>query len=121
MSEKYLNPSFPYSIMKNREFQTNLQAKVFNGRSSGILLIKPKNKGFVGIGIKIFERRTFEVSINYRYQCVAEQLKSAMISVKNTMKKSFFSRSQLILMFMGKEEKPTVPLIKDEIPGHMMT
>ena len=118
MSEKYLNPSFPYSIMKNREFQTNLQAKVFNGRSSGILLIKPKNKGFVGIGIKIFERRTFEaILLTEKGQHVNEQFMNAELVAKGTLKKAFFSWPMLVLMFLGKVGKATVSQIKDEILG----
>jgi hypothetical protein len=51
LSERYFNPLFSCDFMKNREFQTNLQAIVFNIRSSGILQIILKNERFAGNGI----------------------------------------------------------------------
>ncbi len=62
-------------------------------------------------------RKTIMVSLTDKGRQVAEQLLNADLAAKGTLKKSFFSRSQLILMFLGRVGKATVPQIKDEIPG----
>ena len=62
-------------------------------------------------------RKTIMVSLTDKGRQVAEQLMNADLAAKGTLKKSFFSRPQLILMFLGRVGKATVPQIKDEIPG----
>ncbi|MHB1507512.1 MAG: hypothetical protein ACYCUZ_05585 [Cuniculiplasma sp.] len=81
------------------------------------LLIKLEKDGLVNIEKKVIGRRTYEISLTEKGRQVAEQLMNADLAAKGTLKKSFFSRSQLILMFLGRVRKATVLQIKDEIPG----
>ncbi len=104
--------------MEDKRFQNNLQVKVPNIQSLDILLIKPKNNGFVEIEKKIFERRTFEaILLTEKGQHVNEQFMNAELVAKGTLKKAFFSWPMLVLMFLGKVGKATVSQIKDEILG----
>ncbi len=58
-----------------------------------------------------------EIKLTDKGRQVAEQLINADLAAKGTLKKSFFSRTQLILMFLGKVGKANVSQIKDEISG----
>ena len=89
--ERYFNSLIPYVIIYNREFQKNLQATVLKNRFSDILSSNLKIKGFVEIGKKIVERRTFETSLSDNEQCVDEQLNSVKFSMKNSLENSFSS------------------------------
>jgi hypothetical protein len=114
--ERYFNSLIPYVIIYNREFQKNLQATVLKNRFSDILSSNLKIKGFVEIGKKIVERRTFETSLSDNEQCVDEQLNSVKFSMKNSLENSFFFRPMLILIFLRLFGKGKVSQIKEEIP-----
>ena len=72
---------------------------------------------YLTIEEKLEGRRTYEISLTDKGLQFAEELRSIDPASKGSLKKSFFSRSQLILMFLGRVGKATVPQIKDEIPG----
>ncbi len=72
---------------------------------------------YLTIEEKLEGRRTYEISLTDKGLQFAEELRSIDPASKGSLKKSFFSRSQLILMFLGRVRKATVLQIKDEIPG----
>ena len=106
-----------YLFTKEKCLKTDLQVIVSNIQSLDKLLIKLEKDGLVNIEKKVIGRRTYEISLTEKGRQVAEQLMNADLAAKGTLKKSFFSRSQLILMFLGRVRKATVLQIKDEIPG----
>ena len=117
LSERYSNPLLSYLFTKEKCLKTDLQVIVSNIQSLDKLLIKLEKDGLVNIEKKVIGRRTYEISLTEKGRQVAEQLMNADLAAKGTLKKSFFSRSQLILMFLGRVRKATVLQIKDEIPG----
>ncbi len=59
----------------------------------------------------------YNISLTDKGRQVAEQLKNAELAAQGRLVKSFFSRPQQVLIFLGKVGRATVPQIKEEIPG----
>ena len=119
LSERYSTPLLSYLLVKGKCLKTDLQVIVSNIQTLDKLLIKMEKDGLVRIEKKVIGRRTFEISLTDKGKQVAEQLMNADLAARGTLKRSFFSRSQQVLMFLGTETsgKATVSQIKDEIPG----
>ena len=62
-------------------------------------------------------RNTFYISLTDKGRQVAEQLKNAELAAQGRLVKSFFSKPQPVLMFLGRVGRATVSQIKEEIPG----
>jgi hypothetical protein len=58
-----------------------------------------------------------EIKLTDKGRQVAEQLKNAELASQGRLVKSFFSKPQLVLMFLGRVGRATVSQIKEEIPG----
>ena len=117
LSEKYSNPLLSYLLTKEKCLKTDLQVIVSNIQTLDKLLIKLQNDNLIKIEKKVMGRRTFEISLTDKGHQVAEQLLNAELAAKGSLKKSFFSRQQLIIMLLGDRGKLTVGQIKEEIPG----
>lgn len=81
------------------------------------LLSSLKEDGLVNIELMKFGKNITEISLTDKGYRVAEQLLNAELAAKGSLKKSFFSRQQLIIMLLGDRRKLTVGQIKEEIPG----
>ncbi len=81
------------------------------------LLSSLKEDGLVNIELMKFGKNITEISLTDKGYRVAEQLLNAELAAKGSLKKSFFSRQQLIIILLGDRGKLTVGQIKEEIPG----
>ena len=77
------------------------------------------NKGLVNKREVIHGRKTIMVSLTEKGCQVAEQLQNAELAAKGTLKRSFFSREQLIIRFLGNMGNATESQIRGEIPGSL--
>ena len=73
--------------------------------------------GMIILEEKIIGRRNVFVDLTEKGHQVAEQLFNVELASKGNLKKSFFSRQQFIIMFLGSVGKATISQIKNEILG----
>lgn len=78
---------------------------------------KLSSMGYLKIEEKLEGRRTYEISLTDKGRQVAEQLKNAELASQGRLVKSFFSKPQQVLIFLGRVGRATVSQIKEEIPG----
>ena len=78
---------------------------------------KLSSMGYLKIEEKLEGRRTYEISLTDKGRQVAEQLKNAELASQGRLVKSFFSKSQQVIIFLGRVGRATVSQIKEEIPG----
>ncbi len=117
LSEKSQRIILELSRFSEEVVKTSLSKLIPNSYALNNHLKELEELGLITIRKEKVVRITFYISLTDKGRQVAEQLLNAELAVKGTLKKSFFSRSQLILMFLGRVGKATVPQIKDEIPG----
>ena len=117
LSEKSQRIILELSRFSEEVVKTSLSKLIPDSYALNNHLKELEELGLITIRKEKVVRITFYISLTDKGRQVAEQLLNAELAVKGTLKKSFFSRSQLILMFLGRVGKATVPQIKDEIPG----
>ena len=117
LSEKSQRIILELSRFSEEVVKTSLSKLIPNSYALNNHLKELEELGLITIRKEKVVRITFYISLTDKGRQVADQLLNAELAVKGTLKKSFFSRSQLILMFLGRVGKATVPQIKDEIPG----
>ena len=117
LSEKSQRIILELSRFSEEVVKTSLSKLIPNSYALNNHLKELEELGLITIRKEKVVRITFYISLTDKGRQVAEQLLNAELAVKGTLKKSFFSRSQLILMFLGRVGKATVPQIKAEIPG----
>ena len=97
--------------------KTSLLSIVSNSYALNSNLDHLKDLGLIIVREEKIVRKTYWISLTEKGHQVAEQLLNAELAAKGSLKKSFFSRQQLIIMFLGSVGKTTVSQIKDKIPG----
>ena len=117
LSEKSQRIILELSRFSEEVVKTSLSKLIPNSYALNNHLKELEELGLITIRKEKVVRITFYISLTDKGRQVAEQLMNADLAAKGTLKKSFFSRSQLILMFLGRVRKATVLQIKDEIPG----
>ncbi|MCL4323146.1 MAG: hypothetical protein M1498_01660 [Candidatus Thermoplasmatota archaeon] len=99
--------------------KTSLSKVIPNSYALNRHLEELEDLGLINVRKEKIVRVTFYISLTDKGKLVAEQLLNADLAARGTFKRSFFSRSQQILMFLGTETsgKATVSQIKEAIPG----
>ena len=119
-SKRVLLFLFDHSAVNQSEIMSSLR---INNSTLGKLLISAHREGLITIENKL---KTTELNKKIHYKeikltdkgrQVAEQLKNAELASQGRLVKSFFSKPQLVLMFLGRVGRATVSQIKEEIPG----
>ena len=76
-----------------------------------------EERGLITVTETRMGTKKYTYSLTDKGRQVAEQLKNAELASQGRLVKSFFSKPQQVLIFLGRVGRATVPQLKEEIPG----
>ncbi len=106
-----------FLLNKESVKKTDLLSIVSSSDSLSNSIRALQEEGFINVETKIIGRKNVFLSLTDKGHKVAKQLMMAQLAAEGKIINTFFSRQQLIIMFIGKVGKATISQIKDEILG----